>query len=87
MRRFALLVALCCTAASAIASEVGLINHIAGDVEYVRGSSTAKVKAFMIVRDGDMLSAAPGAQITLVYFQGGRQESFTGPAMFTAGAC
>ena len=67
-------------------SDVGLINHLAGDVSYTSGSSTAKAKPFMKVREGDRFSLASGAQLRVVYFQGGRQETFSGPAAFTAGA-
>ncbi len=75
------------TAASAsAASDVGLINHLAGDVSYSSGSTSAKAQAFMKVREGDRFSVPAGAQIRVVYFQGGRQESFSGPASFTAGA-
>jgi hypothetical protein len=70
---------------SAFASDVGLINHLAGDVVYTSGNNTATAKAFMKVRDGDRIKLAAGAQVTVVYFEGGRQESYTGPAMFTAG--
>ena len=73
-------------AASALANDVGLINHLAGDVSYTSGSSTDKAKPFMKLREGDRISVAPGAQLRVVYFQGGRQESYTGPASFTAGA-
>ena len=72
-------------AASALANDVGLINHLAGDVSYTSGSSTDKAKPFMKLREGDRVSVAPGAQLRVVYFQGGRQESYTGPATFTAG--
>jgi hypothetical protein len=67
------------------AEDVGLINHLAGDASYVSGGSRAKASAFMKVREGDRFTLAPGAQLRLVYFQGSRQESFTGPARFTAG--
>lgn len=73
-------------AASAFASDVGLINHLAGDVSYTSGSNTAKAKAFMKVRDGDRINVAARAQVRVVYFEGGRQESYMGPASFTAGA-
>src|SRR5206468_1611707 len=72
-------------AASALANDVGLINHLAGDVSYTSGKSTDKAKPFMKVREGDRLNVAPGAQLRVVYFQNGRQESYTGPASFTAG--
>lgn len=67
-------------------SDVGLINHLAGDVSYTSGSNTAKAKPFMKVREGDRFNLASGSQIRIVYFQGGRQESFSGPAALTAGA-
>src|SRR2546428_4973343 len=72
-------------AASALANDVGLINHLSGDVSYTSGSSTDKAKPFMKLREGDRVNVAPGAQLRVVYFQGGRQESYAGPASFTAG--
>ena len=74
-------------AASAFAADdVGLVNQMSGDVSYTSGSSTAKAKAFMKVRQGDKFSVPAGAQLRIVYFQGGRQESYGGPASLTAGA-
>ena len=68
------------------AGDVGLINQLQGDASYTSGSGTAKVQAFMKVREGDRFSIPAGSQVRIVYFQGGRQESFAGPASFTAGA-
>jgi hypothetical protein len=67
------------------ASDVGLINHLAGDVSYSSGATSSKAQAYMKVREGDRFSVPAGAQLRVVYFQGGRQESFAGPASFTAG--
>jgi hypothetical protein len=67
-------------------SDVGLVNHLAGDVSYTSGANNAKAQAFMKIRDGDRFNVAAGASIRVVYFQGGRQETFSGPAAFTAGA-
>ena len=73
-------------AASAFAADdVGLVNQMSGDVSYTSGS-TAKAKPFMKVRQGDKFSVPAGAQLRIVYFQGGRQESYGGPASLTAGA-
>ncbi len=66
-------------------SDVGLVNQLAGDVTYSSGATNAKAQAFMKVRDGDKFNVAAGATIRVVYFQGGRQESYSGPAAFTAG--
>ena len=68
------------------ADDVGLINQLNGEVSYTSGSSSAKAKAFMKVREGDKFVVHAGAQLRIVYFQGGRQEAFTGPATLVAGA-
>ena len=47
--------------------------------------SNAKVQAYMKVREGDKFTVPAGATVRVVYFQGGRQESYSGPASFTAG--
>lgn len=73
-------------AAAAHAGDVGLVNQISGDVSYTSGGATAKAKAYMKVREGDRFSVPAGAQLRLAYFQGGRQETFNGPATLTAGA-
>ncbi len=68
------------------AGDVGLVNQLSGNVSYTSGKETAKASAFMKVREGDKFSVPAGAQVRVVYFQNGRQESFSGPAGFTAGA-
>jgi hypothetical protein len=66
--------------------DVGLVNLLAGDVNYQSGAAAAtKAQAFMKVRQGDAFTVPAGAQIRLVYFQGGRQETWKGPANFKAG--
>jgi hypothetical protein len=67
------------------ADDVGLINHLTGDVSYTSGGATAKAKPYMKIREGDRISAPAGSVVRVVYFQGGRQESYNGPAAFTAG--
>jgi hypothetical protein len=67
------------------ASDVGLINHLAGDVSYSSGAATSRAQPYMKVREGDRFTVPAGAQVRVVYFQGGRQETFAGPASFTAG--
>jgi hypothetical protein len=67
------------------ASDVGLINHLAGDVSYSSGAATSKAQPYMKVREGDRFTVPAGAQVRVVYFQGGRQETFAGPVSFTAG--
>ncbi|HYD56329.1 MAG TPA: hypothetical protein VEB41_05435 [Burkholderiales bacterium] len=87
IRNFGLaLVVLASSAAAAIAADAGLINHLSGDVSYTSGGTSAKAKPYMKVRAGDRFSVPSGGQVRIVYFQGGRQETFAGPAAFTAGS-
>ncbi|MBL8382582.1 MAG: hypothetical protein JNM90_05880 [Burkholderiales bacterium] len=82
--RLALGAALLVGAAAAVAAQdVGLVSHLQGAVTMPGG---ARVTAFMKVRDGDSFVVADGATLRLVYFEGGRQETWKGPAAFKAGA-
>jgi hypothetical protein len=67
------------------ADDVGLINSMTGDVTYTSAGTTAKAKPYMKIREGDRISLPAAAQVRVVYFQGGRQETYAGPASFTAG--
>ena len=66
-------------------TDVGLVNQLTGDVTYSSGATNAKAQAFMKVRSGDKFNVAAGSAVRIVYFQGGRQETYAGPATFTAG--
>src|SRR5438128_222672 len=85
LRVFGLAATLAAAAAFA-ADDVGLINHLAGDVSYTSAGAKAVAKPYMKIREGDRFTLPAGAQLRVVYFKGGRQESFSGPASFTAGA-
>lgn len=77
--------ALAVASAAHAAGDVGLINQLSGDVSYSSGAQNAKAQAFMKVREGDRFTVPGGGQVRVVYFQGGRQETYAGPASFTAG--
>lgn len=79
------LAAMAMSAAAYAVGDVGLINQLNGEASYTTGAQTAKVQGFMKVREGDRFNVPSGAQIRIVYFQGGRQETYGGPASFTAG--
>jgi hypothetical protein len=66
-------------------ADVGLVNQMNGEVSYVGNGSASKAQAFMKVRQGDRFTVPAGAQVRVVYFQGGRQETWKGPATFRAG--
>src|SRR5690349_21233172 len=72
--------------AASAADDVGLVNQLNGDVSYSSGGSSAKAKSFMKVREGDKFIVHAGSQLRIVYFQGGRQELYSGPATLVAGA-
>lgn len=61
--------------------DVGLVNLVAGEVIYQAG----KARAFMKLREGDRFDVPAGAQLSLVYFDGARQERWQGPARLSAG--
>jgi hypothetical protein len=86
IRQLAWALVLAGAAGAALASDVGLVNHLSGDVSYTSGAATAKAKPYMKVREGDRFTVPAGAQLRVVYFQGGRQESYAGPATLTAGS-
>jgi len=66
--------------------DVGLVNMLQGEVNYQSdGTPAAKAQTFMKVRQGDRFTVPAGAQIRVVYFQGGRQETWRGPSAFRAG--
>lgn len=68
------------------ADDVGLVNQLSGEVQYrPAGGAAARASAFMKVREGDAFRLAAGAKLRLTYFDGGRQETWDGPADLTAG--
>lgn len=85
--RYWILMAVLMPALAVAQADVGLVNLVSGEVAYAPKSGAAeRAKPFMKVREGDRFTVPINAHVRLVYFQGGRQESFTGPASFTSGA-
>src|SRR5205823_4825151 len=67
-------------------ADVGLVNMVSGDVTFVpQAGNPGKVQPFMKVRDGDRINVAAGGQVRVVFFEGARQELWSGPASFRAG--
>jgi hypothetical protein len=87
MRRHVMAVLLMVSgAALAQGTDVGLVNLVSGEVGFAPTTgSPGKVSAFMRVRDGDRFEVPAGAQLRVVYLEGGRQERWQGPASFRAG--
>jgi hypothetical protein len=71
--------------ALAQSADVGLVNLVAGEVTFTPLSGNpGKVQPFMKVRDGDRFNVPAGGQVRVVFFEGARQERWTGPASFRA---
>lgn len=87
-RRLVALLLACAPALAWAIGDVGIVAHVAGEVSYAAGAPATggRPKPFMELREGDRFELAAGAQLRIVYFDGGRQESYSGPASFVAGA-
>jgi len=67
--------------------DVGLITKLSGAATYwneVSQKTPKPVQAFMKIRKGDHLKMASGATLDIVYFEGGRKETWQGPAVIIA---
>lgn len=81
---FAVFLALC-SAALAQSADVGLIEFVSGDVSFTPAAGSSNiVQAFMKVREGDRFAVPAGAQLRIVFYEGARQERWTGPARLRA---
>lgn len=68
-------------------TEAGMITLLQGSASYTSGRDKDKpVVPFMKVRVGDKLSLHKDGKIQLVYFQGGRQETWRGAVKLVVGA-
>lgn len=87
-RRLAALLLACMPALAWAIGDVGIVAHVSGEVIYAAGApaATGRPKPFMELREGDRFELAAGAQLRIVYFDGGRQESYSGPASLVTGA-
>lgn len=67
-------------------TDVGLVTLLSGDATYVPRSGTpGKLTPFMKLRDGDRIDLAAGGRVRIAFFEGSRQELWSGPAAFRAG--
>ena len=71
--------------ANAHAQDVGVVDRVSGEVTFrAAGAKAGKVKPYMKVRHGDRFQVPAGAQVRVLYFDGARQERWSGPASFHA---
>ena len=70
----------------ALPPDVGLVTMLCGNVTYWNDGyqkTPTTAEAFMKIRRGDRFKLRPGAVMQLVYFLGGRQETWKGPVTLT----
>jgi hypothetical protein len=68
--------------------DVGLVTVLSGSVTYwndAHQETPATAQAFMKIRRGDRFKLRAGAVMQLVYFLGGRQETWKGPVTLAVG--
>lgn len=72
----------------ALPPDVGLVTKLSGHVTYMNNryqKSPAKAQAFMKIRAADRFELPPEALVQVIYFLGGRQETWKGPTTFIVG--
>jgi hypothetical protein len=73
--------------AGAWAAEVGLVTSVSGSILLQEEKAAASaLKPFVKVRAGDRLTMEGAARLQLVYFDGGRQETWQGAGQLEIGA-
>jgi hypothetical protein len=76
------------TTAHASFPDVGLVTSLTGEVSFWNATDQKEptpAQVFMKVRRGDHFKLPPGSRLQLLYCDSGRQETWTGPATFSAG--
>lgn len=69
------------------AAEVGLVTAVAGGVKLQdEKKAESDLKSFIKLRPGDRLKMDGAARLQLVYFDGGRQETWQGAGQLEVGA-
>lgn len=71
---------------TALAAEVALVTRVSGAAVLVDGTAEAPLQAFVKLRDTDAVRLAADARVQLVYFNGGREESWQGAVRLKVGA-
>lgn len=85
MRYWLMAAALAVHAGAFAQADIGLVNLVKGAVTLTPQSAPAvSAKPFIKVREGDRFDLPAGAQLRVVYFEGARQERWTGPSSFRA---
>ena len=72
--------------AGAWGAEVGLVTAVSGNVKLQEDKAAAsELKSFVKLRAGDRLTMEGAARLQMVYFEGGRQETWQGAGQLEVG--
>ncbi len=87
MRRVWWMAVLACFSWAAGAAEVGMVTSVAGSVKLLEeNKAESALMPFVKLRPGDRLTMEGAARLQLVYFDGGRQETWQGAGRLEVGA-
>lgn len=71
--------------AAAWGAEVGLVTSLTGRVLLQEEKAASELKSFVKLRAGDRLTLEGAARLQVVYFDGGRQETWQGAGQLEVG--
>jgi hypothetical protein len=87
MRKAWWMVGIAFVSAGAWSAEVGLVTAVSGNVKLQEEKAAAsELKSFVKVRSGDRLSMEGASRLQVVYFEGGRQETWQGTGQLEIGS-
>lgn len=87
MRKAWWMVGLVFLSAGAWGAEVGLVTAVSGNVKLQEDKAAAsELKSFVKLRAGDRLTMEGAARLQMVYFEGGRQETWRGAGQLEVGS-
>ena len=71
---------------NAAAAEVGLVTAVSGNIKLQEEKATAhELRPFVKLREGDLLMLEGTSRLQMVYFEGGRQETWQGVGALEVG--
>ena len=80
------LIMLALVSSSGFAAEVGLVTAVSGNVKWQEEKSAAsELKPFVKLREGDRVMMEGSSRLQMVYFEGGRQETWLGTGELAVG--
>lgn len=87
MRKAWWMVGIAFLSAAAWGAEVGLVTAVSGNVRLQEEKAAAsELKSFVKLRAGDRLSMEGASRLQMVYFEGGRQETWQGAGQLEVGS-